>query len=365
MKFTLSFEEFINFSKCLFLVSKITGTKQPLIRVDTDLSGISIQGIGNLGKIRMFIPLADTSGSVGSMVVKDEFTRVIKAISLEKSDLINFSLNKNNNLSVKLSSGNSKYSIKCFSSDMVPVIDFGQLQQIESISSQELLTGLNTKLFCKTDSEANNCFSAVKISFTQNALSFVGSDSSVLMSIKFNKQYSNNFELLVPHEVANIVQSILSLDCSDLKIGVTSTGHGIVTSEKFTYLFSTLVVKFPDVSKILSQQFEEEVLINNQKFLEKLLILNSLSDLKIAHINIKDNMVLKTTSTDSIQVDEVLPYSSKQEHDFYVLLKPLILYLNQIKSNNIDVQLGFNRIISVKTNINNVFYTLITTPVVK
>lgn len=365
MKFTLNTEEFVTFSKYLLLITKVTGTKQPLIRLEIDSFGISIQGTGSLGKIKMLIPVSNSSSTFGSISIKDDFVRVIKAIQVGKSDLVTFTLSKSNTMSIKLESGNSKYSIKCLSSDMVPVIDFGQLQQVEKVNSQELLSGLNAKLFCKPDSDHTSVFSAIKVAFTKNLLSFVGSDSSVLMSIDFSNQHSNVFELLIPHNVANVIQNILSVDCFDLKIGVTSTGHGIVTSSVFSYLFSTLVAKYPDISKIVSQTFEEEVVLNNQKFLEKLLILNSLSDLKITHITIKDTMVISNTSTDTIQVDEVLPYSSKKGYDFYTLLKPFILYLTQFKAENVDVALGINKVICIKTKINNVFYTLVTTPVVK
>ena len=366
MKFTLDSNKFTEFSRIIGLTTKVTGTKSPLIRIEVSSNSISVSGVGTIGKLSVVLPLnTDDQFQLGAVVVKEDFIRVIKALPISKGDSVTFSLSKTNSMLVKLSTGNSKYSVKCLAHETVPVIDFGQCQQIESLQQQDLLNGLNAKLFCKTDSETSSFFSTVKIGFSRNSLSFVGSDVSVVMNINFNRTFKSTFDVLVPHTVASVIQAILAVECKNLQLGITNTGHCIIKSDLFRYMFSTITSKYPDISGLLNLKSKDVVSVGNQDFLEKLLIINSLSNLKIASIAIKDDMIIKNTDTDVIQAEEVLPYSSNIEYNFNVMLKPLILYLTQIKSLNTKVLLSIDKFISIVATVNDVTYTLVTTPVIK
>lgn len=365
MKFTLNSDEFSEFSKHIGLTTKVTGAKSPLIRVDLDSVGLHVSGVGAIGKLRLDLPISGNKFEYGSVIIKEDFIRVLKAIPISKNDSVIFSLGKNNSMSVRLSTGNSKYTVRCLSPEMVPPIDFGECNHAGVIDKQDLFNGLNTKLFCKTDAETANFFGSVKVSFSKDGLSFVGSDVSVVMHVLFKRSFDSSFDLLIPHTVASVIQGLLGSDCSDLKLGVTSTGHGLLKSNIFNFLFSTTTTKYPDISGLLVLKSQEEVIVNNQQLLEKLLIINSLSNVKIANIIVDGDMVIKNTDTDIIQVDEVLHCKTNGKYNIMVMIKPLIIYLNQMKSHSSEVRLIVDKFISVRAIIDDVMYTIVTTPVVK
>ena len=363
MKFTLKDTQFAEFSKNLFLLMRVSGMKNGLVKVVCDSGELKLSSYGQLGKLQLCESLDIKSTINGAVVIKDDFVRLIKNLTVPKSETVTFSLGSNNAISIKISGSKSKYSVKCLSSDTMSDIDFGEYASSVSVDSSDLAKGLNVKLFCKTDTDTSDVFSCINMMVTNNSIKFIGSDAATVVDITYNAKSEEEFSLLIPNQISGIIQSILSSSDNVLKFGPTSTGHGLIITSKCKYLFSTHTGKYPDVSTIVRSSHKNPIIVDNQNFLEKLVLVSNLSSIKVVHITIADGIIIKNTDTDIIDIEEYVPSTGDNPCTFYAGLKHLIVFLAQFKSSNADVALHVDKRFLVRSETGRVSYTLVTTPI--
>lgn len=366
MKFTLTNTQYAEMSKQLGLLTRITGIKNVLIKLKYYNDLLTFSTYGPLGKLETYLRLSSNDKFVhGSVVVKEDFIKLIKTITVSGDTVVSFALNTNNSMAIKLSNSKSKYSVKCLAPEVIADIDFGEYVSSAAVSAEDIIKGLNVKLFCKSDGESTDVFSSINMSVDKGILRFIASDTTTVVDISYKRSLNSQFAVLIPNQVANIIQAILSINTTNIKFGVTGTGHGLVISDNFKYLFSTFTGKYPDITQILSFRTEDPLIVRNQELLDKLQVINSLTSFKVVQFIASDGLVIKNTDTETLDVEEFVPAKCKTTLSFQMILKYLIVFLSQFKAENLDVTMYVGNRILIYAEFEGAKYSMVTTPVIE
>lgn len=190
----------------------------------------------------------------------------------------------NDNLVVK--TNNNTSTIKCF-----PYADFPTIPLINgdicfNIESQKLLTGIRSVSYSASLSDMKPEIASVYIYPDSNELVFVSTDSFRLAEKRIKIKHLPDFNgILIPYK--NINEIIKVLDMAEGEVKICFNKNQIAFSYDGVYLTSRLIDgNFPDYKQIIPKEYNTEVVVLKQDFINTLKINNIFLD-KLNQITIK------------------------------------------------------------------------------
>lgn len=190
-----------------------------------------------------------------------------------------------NNLQIK--TDHSKTLIKSYPFDDFPTIPKVSDGMSFSLDSKKLVKGFKSVWFSSSLSSVKPELSSVYVYINDNDLIFVATDSFRLAEkkIKIEKDYENNFNILIP--LKNIPEITRIFEEFNGDVDVCLSKNQISFSDNENYIVSRLIDGvFPDYKQIIPNETKTEATVLKQDLLSVLKISNIFSD-KFNQVNIK------------------------------------------------------------------------------
>ena len=181
---------------------------------------------------------------------------------------ISFQLQDDN---IKLSSGRSRFSLSSLPAEHYPEFNATEADYQFSINSGKLKKALDKTLFCMANQDVRYYLNGLLLHISNSRLKLVASDGHRLAIYEDDIGHATGYEvrIIIPRKAVQELHRLL--DDADLELGVQFSNNFIRVEYKQVVFSSKLIdAKFPDFSKVFSQDAMPPLIIAKQSLRDAL-----------------------------------------------------------------------------------------------
>ncbi|WP_430789530.1 DNA polymerase III subunit beta [Virgibacillus flavescens] len=227
------------------------------MKIEATTNGITLTGSDSDISIQSFIP-AEEDGIVhveniepGSIVLQARYFPDIVRKLPEKS----VEITADENLKVTINSGKAEFSLNGQDAEEYPQLPMLQTDESFELPTDLLKSLIKQTVFAVSTMETRPILTGVKLSFSEETLSFTATDSHRLASreIPVQKSQLNLPSIVVPGKSLNELNKILS-DTED-PVEISVTNNQILFRTKHVYFLSRLLDgNYPETSRLIPEE---------------------------------------------------------------------------------------------------------------
>lgn len=250
-------------------VSKAVSSKTPIpalngIKFELNNEGLILIGSGLELTIKAFIPKEVNDKQIidikttGTMIVNESYiTDIVKKVDDEQ---ISFELIDGNQ--VRINTKTAKFNLNCISPEEYPRIDIVKSDESITVSKADFTSIIRQTVFAVSKQESRPILTGVCFDFVGNTVNIAATDSYRLSNKLYNTESELNASIIIPGKSLGDLNNIC-------------TGPGDITmhvfSNKVMFEFDNVVFQtkllegtYPNVSKLIPNEFEIEILVDSK-----------------------------------------------------------------------------------------------------
>lgn len=331
----------------LNIVSKAISTKSIVpvltgIKFDLKEEGLFLTTSNDDIAIETYIDKKDIKkvGELGSIIIPGiYFLSIIRKLD---DDYITMSTD---GLNVLISTKRGEYTLNGMNSSEFPNIKFNTLDKPIKIQSQILKNIINQTVFAVSTQESRPVLTGINFQIKDNKMECVATDSYRLAKkiVTLDESHTNS-NIVIPGKNLMSLNQLLE-DDKEIEIHIFSNNVLIKTNE---LLFQSRLLNdtYPDVSKLIPNEFEVTIKINLMDFyntIDRVSLLTDEKDKHLVKMNLKsNNLELSSNSTEIGKMEETMEINKDKEVDMNIAFsaKYMMEALKTLKCENIEIRLN-------------------------
>jgi len=198
-----------------------------------------------------------------------------------------------NGLQVTVRSGKSKFEMTGLDAEEYPAFDYGSGTEI-TVPGETLRSMINKTIFATSKKEETPILTGINFKFEEGKLILTGTNRHRLARSAENIENDSVFSVVIKSD--SLAELLKLIDAKE-EAKISFNGHKfVVKTSDFTFGSSILEGSFPDVDRIIPNDFNSVVTVNTSK------LLGSLERVLIVAAEEKTNQILITVG-EEVQID--------------------------------------------------------------
>lgn len=303
-------------------VSKAVSSKTPIpalngIKFELNNEGLILIGSGLELTIKAFIPktVNDTEyitiNKTGSIIVNENYiSEIVKKV---EDDQITFELIDGNQVRIKTAT--AKFNLNCINPEEYPRIDIVKSEESITFTKAAFTEFIRQTVFAVSRQESRPILTGVCFDFVGNVVNVASTDSYRLSNKVYTHGGELNANIIIPGKSLADLNNICN-GFGDITMNVFSNK---VMFEFDNVVFQTKLLEgtYPNVSKLIPEDFETEILVDSKS------LVNTIDRASILSRDKTKNVVKLQLSNDSAIISSNSPEVGKIEENIFVeTIKP-------------------------------------------
>lgn len=209
---------------------------------------------------------------------------------------------------VKIHSGRSRFSLSTLSADEYPKFEVGEMNCRFTMPAIQLKNALNKTIFCMANQEIRYYLNGIMLSIFNQQLKLVGSDGHRLSIYEDMIAQETGLELLIIIPRKGVLELVRLLDDDELELQLEFSRNNIrVTINNLIFSAKLIDSKYPDFSKVFSQNFHSPVHVQKEILKDALTRVAILSNEKFRGVEFVlegNNLKISTNNPEHEEADE-------------------------------------------------------------
>lgn len=239
------------------------------IKFDLTSDGLYLMSTNNEISIKIFIPKEKINKieETGSFVVPGRiiYESIRKMADDKNDDIINIESLVDSK--IKVYNNNTSYDLSCNVLSEFPLLNLEQSSKPIIINKKIFKTIVNQTLFATSTEESRPVLTGLNIVIKDNILECIATDSYRLAQkkIQIDETVEENVNLIIPTTSLNEFVRILNDDDQNIKLHIFQNKI-IFELDNFTMMSRLINGSYPDVSKLIPEEFELIIKVNSNEF---------------------------------------------------------------------------------------------------
>lgn len=321
------------------LSQKITMPVLHGIKFELNESGLVLLASDSELTIKVFVPEVNIKkiDSKGEVIIQSKY--ILDIIRKMPSDIINFT---SNDSKVKIFTDTNEFNLNCFDVKDYPDFNLQTSKSNLKIKSSELKTMIDQTSYAMSTQELRPLLTGLNLTVSGNNLVFTTTDSYRLAKklVYLHNSSEEPVNVVVPGRSITEISKIIGDTDVDVEINFFSN--------KILFIYDNIWIQsnllsgsFPDTSHMIPDDFAYMINLDLKVFydaIDRASLLASNKDKNIIRLNIQDNKMLITSTSEEIGKTEekiIIDSNKRDKIEISMSSKYLMDALKVIKDDNI------------------------------